>query len=128
MPSNQAQQNMTLSYHLPIAIAEQFRYSVDVNLTYRVCNGCNPREINIEAFNPNNPSIVFRNGELQFYDDVDGSKVYLDVIWALNADSPETADAYVLEHLSAIPVPQGFVLKQVTTNGEVYDNQEGRWY
>jgi hypothetical protein len=128
MTSNQAQQNMTLSYHLPIAIAEQFKYSVDVNLTYQVCNGYNPREIDIEAFNPNSPSIVFRNGELQFYDDVDESKVYLDVIWALDADSPETAEGYVLEHLSAIPVPQRLVLKQATTNGEVYDNQEGRWY
>jgi len=116
---------MTVSSHLTIELVKKTNYSVDASLYYEALDDCNPETIGIEAFNPNNSNICFRHSELQSMGGV--SDCYLDLIWALDADSAEAAQSFVAQQLpKVIPTPSG--LKQVRVEvGGVYSHITKVW-
>jgi len=119
---------ITISPGLPSEIRKRTKYSVDASIYLDVTDSNLAEQIKIEDFNPNDSNIVFRDEELQPI----GNGYYLDVIWALNVESPEAAEQYVIDNLkNVISVPEGLKLRSVEIgeSGDpvVYDNQKQAW-
>jgi len=119
---------ITISPGLPSEIRKRTKYSVDASIYLDVTDSNLAEQIKIEDFNPNDSNIVFRDEELQPI----GNGYYLDVICALNVESPEAAEQYVIDNLkNVISVPEGLKLRSVEIgeSGDpvVYDNQKQAW-
>lgn len=122
--------SMTICQGLPSELRKRTQFSVDASIYFTLTPGSSVDSVKIEQFNPNNPNICFRNEELQMLGE---TSYYLDVIWALDADSPEAAETYVSNHLpNVIPVPKELKLDRVEIGSDgisaVYDNKRQEWY
>lgn len=125
--SDDNRQPMTVSPHLPENLRLATKYSVDASIYFTVDDLAVIDEIEVELFNPNNPNICFRENLQPLGDD----SCYLDIIWALNADSPAAAEGYVKANLEkVIPVPPGLRFDRVEVGNDgfsVYDNEKEDW-